>query len=142
MNLTDYLTRRFGNRQGVLNGIKYMITTAFYAPSFRVFWQLWNPLWSYFLTYYLYKPLRQITTQYLAIILTFGASGFLHDCIGMIFLRKFSLPITLFFLHIGIAVVFEQKAIIKFYNISKGFRPAYHTAIMILCATPVYMLYK
>jgi hypothetical protein len=52
----------------------------FVSQSFAEFWRSWNPFVTYWLCLYCYRPIRRLLPRSLAILLTFGVSGFLvHD---------------------------------------------------------------
>ncbi|NVJ61744.1 MAG: acyltransferase [Gammaproteobacteria bacterium] len=115
-----------------------MLKASFFAPSFRRFWQNWNPLWSYFLTYYLYKPLSKIFSKSLSIILTFTISGFLHDCVAMLLIHKPSYKMTFLFFLFSVLVLIEKALNFNVSTIPKYFRPVYHSALITLCALLVF----
>jgi hypothetical protein len=43
------------------------------------FWRYWNPVWSYYLSYFCYRPLRRRVRRPLAVWLTFLVCGVVHD---------------------------------------------------------------
>lgn len=140
MTLEQYLNRKFGSRKSSLACIVYMLKASFFASTFRKFWQQWNPLWSYFLTCYLYKPLNKITHQYLAIFLTFTVSGFLHDCVAMVLLQKIHFFLTPIFSLFGIMVIIEKTIGLRLTKIPRLIRPIYHITLISVCTGLIYYL--
>ena len=49
------------------------------ADSLKKFWKYWNPIWGYYLASYVYLPLKNYLPAGLAVLITFAASGALHD---------------------------------------------------------------
>ncbi len=138
MKLKKYLTYKFGNYTGSFDGILYMLKQSFLAPTFREFWQNWNPLWSYYLIYYVYKPFNKLFTKSLSILLTFVISGFLHDCVAMILMQKYSYKMTLFFFLLAIFVLVEKALNFNITKLPKPLRPIYHLTLIALCALPIF----
>jgi len=84
-----------------------MFVLSFGAKSFTDFWRYWNPLYHYFLSYWIYKPLRKILPRSLAVILSFAFCGFFfHDILVILFTGK---PlITIWFVLLGFGVVVSE----------------------------------
>ncbi|MHB1416216.1 MAG: MBOAT family O-acyltransferase [Chloroflexota bacterium] len=79
LTLRDFVQRRLG-RGSDLQQLKRMFSRSFGAGSFAGFWRYWNPVYSYYLDQYCYRPLRKVLPRSLAIVATFACSGFLlHD---------------------------------------------------------------
>lgn len=132
MTLKEFVTKKFNNRKSLSDCLGYMIKSSFFSKTFREFWTNWNPLWSYFLIFYIYKPLRKVTSKILALIFTFLVSGFLHDLFVMFLLQKIYFLFSLVFLVIGIFILIEQILQINLKGISKYLRPIYHCGILII----------
>jgi hypothetical protein len=85
-----------------------MIKKASNAPTYKRFWQLWNPVYHYFLLFYIYKPLRKFLPRFIAVITTFFLCGILHDILALsiyIALRRWPRPLVgLWFIFLGIFV--------------------------------------
>jgi len=133
MTLKEYATKKFNNRNSLSGCLNYMIKSSFFSKTFREFWTNWNPLWSYFLIFYSYKPMRKVISKAPALILTFVVSGFLHDLFVMLLLQKIYFLFSLIFLLIGIFTLTEQILKINLKGISKYLRPLYHCGIIIIC---------
>ena len=77
--LGHYIHLRLGSGN-ILNIIRSMFIKAFKAKSAKEFWNYWNPLFGYYLLFYLYKPLTNKIPRPIRVIITFTISGFfLHD---------------------------------------------------------------
>lgn len=98
MTLDAYLRRRLAGPGGDLGMLGRMFSRSFGAGSFAEFWRYWNPVYSFHLDRYCYRPLRRRRVpRSLAVIATFAASGFiLHDVPfwwGVRVLRTGTLPV-------------------------------------------------
>ena len=142
MTLRRYLTKKLGNKKTITACLKFMLQKSFYSKSFREFWKHWNPLWSYFLTYYSYKPLKTKLPKSIAVLLTFGISGALHDVFVMLLLQKFYYLFTMIFLVFGALVLVESSLKISITSSSKVLRPIYHSTIIILCTVTIKYFYS
>ncbi|MFK8010872.1 MAG: MBOAT family O-acyltransferase [Marinicellaceae bacterium] len=138
MKLKKYLTYKFGNYTGSLDGILYMLKQSFMAATFRGFWQNWNPLWSFYLIFYVYKPINKLLSKNLSILLTFLISGFLHDCVAMLLMHQYSYKMTLFFFLLAIFVLIEKVLNFNIAKVPKLLRPIYHLTLIALCLFPIF----
>lgn len=109
ISLKDYIKRRNGVQLGHPKSLENMFKRSFGAKSFDMFWVHWNPIWSYYLNRYIYRPLNRIVHQYIAVILTFAISGFIHDLVGLLIYKKLSYVITLWFITMAFLVVLFKK---------------------------------
>jgi hypothetical protein len=75
------------------------------AGSFAEFWRYWNPIFSYYLGRYVFKPSKRILPPALSLILTFIICGALHDAVSILFRGSFALLFTPWFLFMGLGVV-------------------------------------
>lgn len=141
MRLKNYLSFMYGHREKSLDAIIYMLRASFFAPRFRNFWQRWNPLWSYFTLYFVYRPLSKILPRRVAGLLTFVVSGFLHDCVAMALTAEVSVVMTVMFSIWGVIVWAEdifvsQKPLRPVY-----LRPIYHLACLLAGAVTSLCLF-
>lgn len=97
MKLAEYVKRRNGVPMGSNHALKNMLLRSLGAGSFTVFWRHWNPVWSYYLGKFIYKPLKTFLPPALALWLTFGFCGFLHDLVIMLIRGNFALLFTPWF---------------------------------------------
>lgn len=96
MTLKKYIVYKLGNHTDPFVSMKHKLKSSFLAPAFRKFWQNWNPVWSFFLIYYIYKPLKKLFSDDLSLLLRFVVSGFIHDCIGILLMQRLSYKMTIF----------------------------------------------
>lgn len=109
-----------------------MVVNAFGAPTFQQFWQRWNPLFSYYLLYYCYGPLRRRGPRWLALVLTFASSGAVHDVGVGLLVGKWRPFFTGIFVGYALWVLAERGMGI-YLSRPSWLRWAYHLAI--LCGT-------
>lgn len=79
ITLSEYVKKRNGLALGAPGSMKNMLKRSLGASSFYLFWQYWNPIWGYYLSRKVMKPLSDFLPMWLAIIFTFAVSGALHD---------------------------------------------------------------
>jgi hypothetical protein len=104
-NLRLFVFRRLGNPKGPISAVRKMFRLSFGAKSFADFWRYWNPVHHYFLSYYVYKPLRRIMPRSMAVILTFVFCGFfLHDIVHIAFTGIPLIAVWFFMLAIGVLI--------------------------------------
>jgi len=108
MRLSDYVKKRNGVPLGANTSLRNMMIRSLGAGNFSTFWKYWNPIWSYYLGKYVFKPLKIILPPALSLILTFVFCGFLHDVVIMMIRWNFSLLFTPWFLIMGLWVVISE----------------------------------
>lgn len=96
-----------------------LILRPFTAPSLRMFWNYWNPLYGYYLGRHIFKPLSRFLPDSLSLILTFLFSGFfLHDLFGWpmtVWSKGFFLPpVATWFLLMALGILVTDGLGIKF----------------------------
>ena len=109
MKLADYVQKRNGTPLGANNSLKNMLIRSLGAGKFSSFWKYWNPIWSYYLGKYVFKPLKIILPNSLSLILTFVFCGFIHDIVIMIIRERFSLIFTQWFLLMSLWIVISES---------------------------------
>ncbi|HAT43366.1 MAG TPA: acyltransferase [Rheinheimera sp.] len=111
MELTwrDYAKRRNGLAVGSRGELRQNLTRAFTASSFGRFWQIWNPLFGFYLQKFIYRPLQRWCSKPLALWLTFVGNGLLHDAVTMLVRWDLAMFFTPWFALLGAAVVTESK---------------------------------
>jgi D-alanyl-lipoteichoic acid acyltransferase DltB (MBOAT superfamily) len=82
----------------------------FGAASFAEFWRRWNPVYGYFLTYYVYRPLSRIVPRPAAMMATFVFCGFaLHDLPAWVASRRVLPPgATITFVLFGLGAILSD----------------------------------
>ena len=113
--LGEFVRRRLGSGSD-LEQLKRMFGRSFGAGSFGAFWRYWNPVYTYYLDRFVYRPLRKVLPRPLAVVATFACSGFLlHDLPfwwGVTVLRTRSLPVpfvALWFALMAVLALLEAR---------------------------------
>lgn len=81
VTLSQYVQQRNGVPLGASHSLRNMLLRAFGARSFPVFWHYWNPIWGYYLSRFVMRPLRNVLPLPAAILITFLVSGAMHDVV-------------------------------------------------------------
>ena len=121
-----------GHSGDSLAGIRYMLQYAFSAPTFRQFWQRWNPLFSYYLLFFGYANLKRALPRILAVPITFSLSGSVHDLAVGVLVGKWQLLFTGVFAGFGIWVMLEEWLGIRLPAGTDRWRWLYHLGLMAL----------
>ena len=79
MTLSEYVLKRNGIPLGAQGSLLKNLQNSFGAGSNVLFWKYWNPIWGFYLFKYIYLPLNRYLPKSISSIVTFGASGALHD---------------------------------------------------------------
>lgn len=109
VSLRQYLRKKADGIEGEIPQLIHMLKKSFTAKSFRMFWTHWNPIYSYYLGFYVYRPLKKWMPNGFARTLTFVLNGIFHDLIVSLLLRRFSYYVTLLFLVYGLIQVIEEN---------------------------------
>jgi MBOAT, membrane-bound O-acyltransferase family len=136
LSLNAYIEQRLGHtpREQLIN----FLAKPFGAVSFAEFWRYWNPVFSYYLRYAVYLPLRPYLPRPLAVWLTFCACGFVHGLIALILAwlngqRAQILLAVIFFALLGLVVIVTEAARVRFTRIPLVCRWIIHGATIVLC---------
>jgi D-alanyl-lipoteichoic acid acyltransferase DltB (MBOAT superfamily) len=62
------------------------------APSLAEFWRTWNPVWSYYLAAWCYRPVRRVLPHAAAVMVTFTASGHAHNLLAALLSHGWATP--------------------------------------------------
>ena len=131
-SLSQYINRRLGGTKGEIAQLKYMLKHSFSAPNFRSFWIVWNPIFSYVLLYYVYKPIRRLLPSSLAQVITFVVNGLFHDFMVYLIMGVKGFTVTRLFGIYGVLVLIEgylaSKVIIK----NKAWASIYNAIMLLL----------
>jgi hypothetical protein len=136
MTLTNYIEQRLG-RTASEQAINFL-ARPFGADSFAGFWRYWNPVWSYYLGYFCYRPLRSVVPRPLAAWLTFLVCGFVHDlpfAAGALLGRDrgVSFTLTVFFGLTGGLVFVTERLRIRFGGLPVAARWGAHSLALFAC---------
>ncbi|MCB0636231.1 MAG: hypothetical protein KDC54_06420 [Lewinella sp.] len=126
----QYERKRLGGHGESLRGLAYMFRQSFMAPTFARFWQQWNPLFSYYLLYFCYLPLRPLVKRGPAVVLTFAATGAVHDLAASLAWRELVFICTPLFALFGGYLLVEAKLGWHLGGWPGWLRPAYHLLLM------------
>ncbi len=109
LTLAQYLRFRLGSKGGRTAWFNFFVKP-FGSSSFAHFWQLWNPVYGYYLYYYSYRPLARVVPRSFALLATFAVCGFaLHDLPAWLFTRRVLPPgATIAFVLFGLGVVLTE----------------------------------
>jgi len=114
VSLAQYVKKRNGVPLGASGSMRNMLFRAFGARSFQVFWRHWNPIWGYYLSRDIMRPLANFLPISLATLITFLVSGALHDIAVSIVKWKTVLFFTPWFGLMGLIVIVSQGAGISY----------------------------
>jgi hypothetical protein len=109
ITLSEYVRKRNGVALGASGSMTNMLKRSLGASSFYFFWQYWNPIWGYYLSCKVMKPLSQLLPIWLAVIMTFAVSGALHDLAITIVKWKLTFFFTPWFSLMGLIVLSTKK---------------------------------
>ncbi len=127
----QYERKKLGYRPNIIAGLGYMIRQSFLAGNFSRFWQNWNPLFSYYLLYYCYRPLLKYLPRFITIITVFAISGAIHDLAASVIKQQAFVLFTPLFAFYGLLVVFENYFWPDDYSLPVFIRPLYHLFLII-----------
>ena len=140
MNLSDYVKKRNGVSLGDTNSLRNMMIRSLGAGKLSKFWQYWNPIWSYYLAKYIFKPLKIIFPPAISLILTFTFCGFLHDSAIMLLRWNFELLLTPWFLLMGLCTILGDFAKIDYSKFTWLIRASINMLIISSCLFIAYQI--
>ena len=140
MNLSDYVKKRNGVPLGASSSLRNMMNRSLGAGKFSKFWIYWNPIWSYYLGKYIFKPLKSILPPWLSLLLTFAFCGFLHDVVIMVLRWNFEVLLTPWFLLMGFCVVLGDYAKIDYSKFTWIIRASINIVIILSCLFIAYQV--
>ncbi|MGS2721501.1 acyltransferase [Paraglaciecola aestuariivivens] len=109
LSLSQYVKRRNGVPLGASHSMRNMLLRAFGAKSFPIFWHYWNPIWSYYLSRNVMRPLGTFLPLPVAIFMTFVVSGALHDLAVTLVKWELLVFFTPWFALMGLIVIISSK---------------------------------
>ena len=108
MTLTEYILKRNGVPLGNPHSFRNNLARSLGAKNFSTFWTYWNPIFGYYLGYYVFKPLRNYTPVGVALVITFFFCGLFHDFVTFLFIRKTSFLFSIWFLLMAFGVLITK----------------------------------
>jgi len=139
-SLNDYVVRRNGRALGASGSLTTMLSRSLTAPSPRIFWQYWNPIFGYYLGKYVYANFRKIFPSFLSIVFTFIVSGLIHDLVTIAVNGYTSFFFTLFFLLLSIVVILGESVNFNLLKHSKAVRVTFNLFYLTSCFSATYYL--
>lgn len=122
VSMSAYVKKRNGVPLGAKHSLRNMLYRSFGASSFAKFWNYWNPIWSYYLTKYVLRPIAAFAPAWIAVIVTFVVSGSIHDLAVSIFYQEIYIFFTPWFGLISLFVVLTEKFNISYANYRRSVR--------------------
>ena len=133
ISLSQYVKKRSGLPLGASGSMTNMLKRSLGADSFENFWRYWNPIWGYYLSRYIMKPLCQWMPIWLATILTFAVSGALHDLAVVILKWKTIFFFTPWFALMGLAVVITKGFNLQYANSPWFIKAFFNVMTIVIC---------
>lgn len=133
ISLSEYVKKRNGVALGAPRSMRNMLKRSLGASSFYIFWQYWNPIWGYYLSRKVMKPLSQQLPLWLAIILTFAVSGALHDLAITLVKWKLTFLFTPWFSLMSLIVLATKKFRISYHMYHWLIRASINIALVTVC---------
>lgn len=133
ITLSEYVKKRNGVALGASGSMTNMLKRSLGASSFYLFWQYWNPIWGYYLSRKVMKPLSQLFPIWLAIIMTFAVSGALHDLAITLVKWKLTIFFTPWFSLMGFLVLATKRLGISYHEHHWLIRAAINSSIIAIC---------
>ncbi|NMP30871.1 acyltransferase [Thalassotalea sp. M1531] len=130
ISLPEYVKKRNGKPLGASGSMTNMLSRSLGANSFENFWRYWNPIWGYYLSRNIMKPLCKLVPVWLATILTFATSGVLHDMAIALVKWQTVFFFTPWFIVMGLAVLVTAKLNITYANYAWHLRAVINTTII------------
>lgn len=140
VSLAQYVKKRNGVPLGQSGSMRNMLFRAFGARSFQVFWRHWNPIWGYYLSRDIMRPLANFLPISLATLVTFLVSGALHDIAVSIIKWKIVLFFTPWFGLMGLLVIVSKAVGISFGQFSWIARAIINASLVFVSLGVTYFL--
>ncbi|WP_068547714.1 acyltransferase [Thalassotalea crassostreae] len=133
ITLSEYVKKRNGVALGDSGSMTNMLQRSLGAGSFYLFWQFWNPVWGYYLSRNVMKPMSRYFPVSLAIILTFAVSGALHDLAITLVKWKLTFLFTPWFVMLSLVVIATKKFGISYHRNPWFVRALINISIIVIC---------
>lgn len=140
LSLAQYVKKRNGVPLGATDSMKNMLSRSFGASSFPVFWRYWNPIWGYYLSRNVMRPIANLLPISLATFITFLVSGALHDIAVSIIKWKTILFFTPWFGFMGLMVICSKGAGISYGHVSWPVRALINASFILISLGITYFL--
>lgn len=140
LSLAQYVKKRNGVPLGASDSMKNMLSRSFGASSFPVFWHYWNPIWGYYLSRNVMRPVANFLPISLATFITFLVSGALHDIAVSIIKWEAILFFTPWFGLMGLMVIGSKGVGISYGHVSWPVRALINASFIFISLGITYFL--
>ncbi len=130
MTLSQYVKKRNGVSIGAPGSMINMLKRSLGASSFYLFWHYWNPIWGYYLSLKVMRPLNQFLPRSFAIVLTFTFSGAIHDLAISLIKWQVTYFMTVWFYIMGCIVLITIKFKISYQGLDGLIRAIINFALI------------
>lgn len=133
MTLAEYVKKRNGVSMGSAHSLRNNLYRSFGAKNFSTFWQYWNPIFGYYLGQKVFRPSRIYFPKSVALLITFGVCGLLHDLVTLLFRGSTAFFFTIWFLLMGTGVLITRILNHNFVDKKWIVRALINVAIIVFC---------
>ncbi|MTJ01526.1 MBOAT family O-acyltransferase [Idiomarina piscisalsi] len=138
MSLSRYVRKRNGVSLGAKGSMRNMLHRSLGASSFPVFWHYWNPIWGYYLSRHVMRPMGSFAPGWLAVFITFLVSGFVHDVAVSLVKWKLVVFFTPWFGLMGLLVIASKVLSVSYGSFPWGVRASINVLVISTTLTVVY----
>lgn len=132
-SLSQYVGKRNDLPLGAKGSLQAMLIRSLGAGSFPRFWLHWNPVWGFYLSRHVMRPLAKHLPHGLAVLLTFSVSGALHDLAVTLIKWHPVFIFTPWFSLMGLIVLLSARFNITYQQQSLQVRMLINTCYLIVC---------
>jgi len=136
LTLSEYVFKRNGVTLGSKGSLVKNLKNSFGAESNVDFWKHWNPIWGFYLSKFIYLPLKNICPQsiaVLAVLAAFAVSGSLHDLAIGIVGQGWQNFFTIWFLIMGLFLNASKSLDINYSKFRFTVRVIINTSSIVFC---------
>lgn len=140
LSLSQYVKKRNGVPLGAKHSIRNMLSRSFGAKSFPIFWHYWNPIWSYYLSRNIMRPIANFLPISIATFITFLVSGALHDVAVSIVKWQAIIFFTPWFGLMGLMVIASKSAGIMYGHLAWPIRVLINASFIFASLGVMYLV--
>ena len=133
IRLRTYLDYRLGRNQPWWRQTYNVLVQPLAAPSLAEFWRTWNPVWSYYLAAWCYRPVRRVLPHAVAVMVTFTASGLAHNLPAALLSHRLNPFVTVWFMVYGAVTVASEALHMDLSRLPAPARVVVNLAYLIGC---------
>src|SRR5690554_6763941 len=131
ISFSTYVKKRNGVALGASGSMRNTLKRSFGAGSLYLFWHYWNPIWGYYLSRNVMRPLAQFLPIWLATLLTFAVSGGIHDLAVSLVKWNLTFFFTPWFVLMAVLVLATKKWGISYHQYHWAIRAALNSAFLV-----------